>query len=149
MEKKILQIETGLKEFSLNDAVTVRFNPTDSAFVGKIYTTFSELEKKQEEYQKKIMEGTTDEVIELTKTLDKEMRDTLEDIFGVDVVTPLIGNANVYSMAGGMPIWTNILLAVMDELEVSTEEQRKLNAEKIAFYTKKYQAKDHQRKARK
>lgn len=149
MEKKLLQIETGLKEFSLNDEVTVRFNPTDSGFVGKIYTTFSDLEKKQEVYQKKIAEGTTEEVLELTKNLDKEMRDTLEDIFGVDVVTPLIGSTNVYSMAGGMPVWANILLAVMDELEVSTEEQKKMNAEKIAFYTKKYQTRDHQRKARK
>lgn len=147
--KRIINIETGLKEFSLNDAVTVYFNPTDVSFIGKIYDTFAELENRQEEYKEKITKGTTFEVLELTKTLDTEMREKLFDIFGVDVVTPLIGKANVYAMAGGMPIWANILLGVMDELEGETEEQKKLNAEKIAFYTKKYQVKDHQRKAKK
>ncbi len=144
-----LTIDTGLREYNLNGKVTVTFNPTDSIFIGKIYDTFSDLEEKEKEYKKQMENATAKEVLELSQQLNVEMRGILEDIFGVDVVTPLIGNANVYALAEGLPVWANILLAIIDELDdASVEEQAKTNA-RIAYYTKKYQVRDHKRKGSK
>ena len=45
---------------------------------------------------------------------------------------------NVYAMADGLPVWCNLMLAVMDEIDTSfAREQKRMNP-RIAKYTAKY-----------
>ena len=50
MEAKALSFDTGLVTFDLNGKASVTFNPTDSAFVERLFNTFDELDKKQDAY---------------------------------------------------------------------------------------------------
>ena len=48
--KAVLSFDTGIKTSEINGGKTVRFNPTDSFFVERLFDTFTDLDKKQEEY---------------------------------------------------------------------------------------------------
>ena len=45
MEK--FNFDTGMKEFEINDAVTVSFNPTDPETIKKIFDVFDSLDARQ------------------------------------------------------------------------------------------------------
>lgn len=148
MEK--LNISTGLKEYSLNGKVSVWFNPTDSVFISRIFETFDALEKKQDEYGAKIAEATDiKESLAIMSGMNEEMRDKLAELFGQDIITPLIGSTNVYALSDGLPVWANIMLAIMDQVEGEYKEQTKLSKKRMAKYTAKYEAPDHKKKTKK
>ena len=95
---KELNISTGVEEYSLNGKVKIYFNPTDADFTERIYRSFDFLDAKQDEYQKRIdASESVEQSLAFLKELDTEMREHLFSIFGEDIVTPLIGTANVYA----------------------------------------------------
>ena len=51
---KELNFETGLVSYNLNGRCEVSFNPTDSAFVERLFHTFDELDRKQEAYRAEV-----------------------------------------------------------------------------------------------
>lgn len=139
---KEINFESGLVTYSLNGKCEVTFNPTDSNFVERLYATFEELDKKQEAYKREL-EQLPDKrkVFELARERDAEMRGMLDGVFGAPVSDALFGEMNVYAVAGGLPVWCNLMLAVMDEIDtVFTREQKATNP-RIAKYTAKYQKK--------
>ena len=66
------------------------------------------------------------------------MKETINGIFGKDVMTPLIGDMSAYAMADGLPVWANIILAIIDVMDASITEEAKKSATRIDKYTKKY-----------
>ena len=145
--KKFLNIETGVKTYVLKpsddetgeEEVSVRFNPTDTNFAQKIYNTFEELSSTEDEYQKKIEESTgTSDIFTVSAELDQVMREKVNALFGKDVCTAIAGETNMYAMAGGMPIWANLVLAIFDEMEDTFSAEQKLHNQKMKKYTEKY-----------
>lgn len=136
---KELTINTGLQEYRLNDVCTVFFNPTDTAFVEKLFGAFDALDQKQEEYRAEVMRtANKKEIFETARKMDAEMREMVNSVFETDVCSALFGAMNVYSLADGLPVWANLFLAVMDEInDTFTVEQKKANP-RISKYTKKY-----------
>ena len=58
---KNLNFSTGLEEYSLNDRVTVKFNPTDAVFLERLADLFQKLDALQEEVSA-LQESTPEEV---------------------------------------------------------------------------------------
>lgn len=134
-----LQFDSGVREYTLNGAVTVRFNPTDMVFAERLFQVFDELDARQERYTAEV-EKTEDNkaLFSLARAMDTEMRETINGIFGADVCTPLFGSMSVYAASGGLPVWCNLLLALIDEMDESfTAEKAKTNP-RIQKYIKKY-----------
>lgn len=132
-----IKFESGVKEYNLGGKVTVEFNPTDVGFANKMFDAFSALDAKTEEYQKRINENKAD-VFSISRDMDAEMRDIINGLFGKDVCTPLIGDINIYARADGLPLWANLILAVMDVMEVTAQAEDKAAQKRIDKYTKKY-----------
>lgn len=139
---KELNFETGLVTYSLNGKCEVSFNPTDSNFVERLYATFEELDKKQEAYKREL-EQLPDKrkVFDCARERDAEMRGMLDGVFGAPVSDALFGEMNVYAVAGGLPVWCNLMLAVMDEIDTTFTREQKATNPRIAKYTAKYQKK--------
>lgn len=136
---KELNFETGLQTFSFNGKVEVAFNPTDVVFVEKLFNTYDTLDKKQDEYKAETERvGQNKEIFEIARKRDAEMRELINDVFGEDICTPIFGHMNVYAMADGLPVWANLLLAVMDEIDTTFAREQKATNPRIAKYTKKY-----------
>lgn len=134
-----ITVDTGVKEFNIGGKVSVYFNPSDATFAQRIYDTFKDLETKQDEYIDKLehIEEVPD-ILAFGKELDEEMRMKLNTVFGTDVVTPLIGDCNVYALAGGYPIWANLLTAVLNAMDETVKKETQKSKQKIEKYTNKY-----------
>ena len=134
-----IRFDTGIVAFNINDAVTIEFNPTDSEVVEKIYNTFEELDKKQDAYKAEV-ERCADkkEIFEIARRRDQEMRDMLDGLFGKPICAPLFGAMNVYAMADGLPVWCNLMLAVIDQIDTTFSRQKKLTDPRIKKYTERW-----------
>lgn len=134
-----LKFETGLVSYSINGAAEVAFNPTDLAFMQKIFRAFELLEEKQQEYDKARGDAKSNrEFFELSRRMDSEMREVIDEAFGKAVCADVFGGMNVYAVAGGLPVWCNLIFAVVDLFDASvTAETAKTNP-RLEQYLKKY-----------
>ncbi len=134
-----LKFETGLVTYVLNGTCEVSFNPTDAAFVERLFSTFEELDKQQEALKAEF-EKTSDhrELFEIARKHDAEMRAVIDKAMGVPVCDALFGGMNVFALADGLPVWGNLLLAVMDEIDTSFAREQKATNPRIQKYTRKY-----------
>lgn len=135
---KELNIITGAQEYRLNDKCTVCFNPSDPAFADKLYTAFDALKKKQEVRDNNVEKMSAREMFDWLKELDAEMRETIDGVFGKPVCEPLFGNISMYAIADGAPLWMNLMVTIMDEMDESIKREKAFHSEKLAKYTKKY-----------
>ena len=138
MENKALQFDTGLVTYDLNGACQVSFNPTDSAFVERLFTTFDELDKKQEAYKAEVERAQKREIFDIARKRDAEMREMIDNALGFPVCERVFGTMNVYALANGLPVWANLLLAIMDEIDTSFAREQKLTDGRIRKYSAKY-----------
>lgn len=136
---KELNFDTGLVTYSINGKCELSFNPTDSTFVEKLFNSFDTLDKKQETYKAEVEKTANKrEVFETARKMDEEMRDIINEVFGFDVCAPLFGEMNVYALADGLPVWSNLMLAIMDEVDTTFAREQKQTNSRISKYTKKY-----------
>ena len=123
---KELNFDSGLVTYSLNGKCEVSFNPTDSNFVERLYSAFEDLDKKQESYKAQI-----------EKMADK--KEIFDGVFDAPVSEAVFGGMNVYAIANGLPVWCNLMMAVMDEIDTTFTREQKLTNPRISKYTAKYQ----------
>lgn len=140
-ERKALQFETGLVTYSLNDNCEITINPTDPNFVEKLFNTFNELDKKQEAYETEVKGAAKGEIFNIARHRDAEMRKIIDEVFEAPVCAATFGSMNVYAMADGLPVWANLIFAVMDEIDTTFAAEQKKTNPRIEKYTKKYHGK--------
>lgn len=134
-----LNFDTGIVSFSVNEKCELCFNPTDSAFVERLFNAFDTLDKRQEGYRDEIAKMSDKrEVFEIARKRDAEMREIIDGVFEEPVCALLFGKMNVYAMASGLPAWCNFLLAVMDEVDTTFAKEQKATNPRIKKYTEKY-----------
>ena len=62
----------------------------------------------------------------------------LDQIFDKPICAELFGKTNVYAMAGGLPIWANLILAIVDEIDASFVNEQKQTNPRLDKYLSKY-----------
>lgn len=139
---KSLNFDTGRVEYVLNGAVTVSFNPTDTAFVERVHKLFTDLESKQDEYQRRIDEIGEDgaAMFAYAAERDAEMRGLIDGVLGEGVADALFPDMNCYALADGMPVWVNLMFAIADEIDEAFGKQQKKADPRIRKYNAKYEA---------
>ena len=139
---KSLQINTGVVTYRLNDTFDLSFNPTDAEYIEGLYRAFEELDQKQDAYKAEVAAAQNSsrksEIFEIARRWDKEMRKLVDDALGAPVCDAVFGKINVYALADGLPLWANLLLALLDEIDTSVTQNREISNKKIAKYTQKY-----------
>lgn len=136
---KQLQFDTGLVSYDLNGMAQVTFNPTDSAFVERLFCTFDALDQRQEAYRAEVEKAAgSREIFEIARKRDGEMRAMIDEALGQPVCAALFGGMNVYALADGLPVWCNLMLALMDEIDTSFAREQKAANPRIQKYTAKY-----------
>ena len=138
---KELNIGTGISEFSLNGNISVFFNPTDSEFAERICDAFEIMDKNQEKYREQLKKISGKKIFEFARQRDKEMREIIDGLFEAPVCDAIFGSMNVYAMSGGLPVWCNLMLAIMDEISEAFSREQKETDSRIAKYTAKYRHK--------
>lgn len=134
-----LNFGTGLVTFKVNGAVDLCFNPTDAAFVERLYNTFDALDKKQDEYKAEAEKANGKrEIFDVARKWDAEMRTMIDEALGAEVCGPLFGTMNVYAMADGLPVWANLMLTIMDQVDSSFATESAKTDARIKKYTSRY-----------
>jgi hypothetical protein len=130
-----LNFGDGLVTYTINGKCDVSFNPTDSNFVERLYLAFEELDKKQEGYKAQIEKmGDKKQIFAFARERDAEMRKIIDSVFDAPVADALFGGMNVYAMAEGVPVWCNLMLAIMDEIDTSFSREQKFTNPRIKKY---------------
>lgn len=136
---KELNINTGITTYSINGKSETAFNPTDSNFVEGLFVAFNELDKKQEAYREEVSKLTDKrEIFRVARERDREMREILDNALGADTCNRVFGSMNTYAMADGLPVWANLMLAIIDEIDTAFAAEQKKTNPRIAKYTSKY-----------
>lgn len=137
-----LNFGLGLKSFNINGQVEIAFNDTDWDFIERLWNVFYSLDDKTDYYKKKV-ETIADnkEAFAFMRSVDKEMRDEINCLFGKDVCTPLFGQMNVFAFDNGLPVWTGFLLLIIDQCNDAFSREQKATNPRIQKYTAKWQRK--------
>ena len=141
---EVIRFETGIQEFDLNGKKTVYFSPTDMNFIETVFNVAERLDQREAEFQKQL-EAMTEEdepkIFDLGRQHDAEIREEINGIFGEDICTPVFGSLNVFALADGLPIWANLLFAIIDKLDDEFVKQKEKTNPRLAKYTAKYSKK--------
>ena len=80
-------------------------------------------------------------IFDLMRERDKEMRELIDGVFDAPVCAMLFGGMNVYAMASGLPVWANLMLAIMDEVDTAFAREQKATNPRVQKYMAKYHKK--------
>lgn len=136
-----LSFNTGRRSFNINGVVEVSFNDTDASFVEKLYGLFRKLDEQHENYKGNLDQCVGEEVFTRMRELDSDMRVDINNLFGKDVCNPLFGDTNVFALADGLPLWANLLLTIMDQIDSATAREQKATSPRVQKYVAKWQRK--------
>lgn len=138
---KEISFSTGVEEYRIN-GVSVRFNPTDSAFVERMWKVFDDLSGKQDEFQRRIDEIGDDgeAMFAYASERDREMRGLVDGLFGEGKADALFPDMNCYALADGLPVWINLMFAVSEEIDATFSAEQKLSDPRVRGYNQKYEA---------
>lgn len=138
-----LNFDTGVKSYDVNGTPGVfSINPTDAAFIERLYNAFSELDKRQQDKETGVEKSDDDrEAFRVAREYDEEMRKIIDDLLGEGVSEKVFGNMNVYAYGGGIPAWANFILALMDECDSAMGREQNATNPKLKKYLDKYKKK--------
>ncbi len=105
---KELNFDSGLVTYSLNGKCEITFNPTDSAFVERLFHTFETLDQKQEAYRAEA-ESIEDPrlVFDIARQRDAEMRAMIDETLGASACSTETPQASAPPSARSMTLATN------------------------------------------
>lgn len=137
-----LSFDTGLKEYDINGVATVRFNPSDANFVERLYSAFTELDKRQDEFEQRVKEIGDDgeKMFAYARERDTEMRETIDDVFGQPGLSDLLfADMNCYALApDGTPVWIGLFMAVVSVVDKAFRSGKAANDPRVLEYNKKH-----------
>lgn len=137
-----LNIGRGLKSYTMKGEggqCEIRFNPTDEGFLERMYATIEQLEaitdKKRKEW-----ESLDDPkgIFDLMRQLDRDVRAEIDGLFGGPVSQAVCGDVRICAYSDGLPIWMNMILAVIDEMDASLRASHDMGRQRLNKYTAKY-----------
>jgi hypothetical protein len=133
-----IRFDTGVQSFQINGGVSVEFNPTDSEFAKKLFSLFEELESRQHEYAKRA-ENETDpkKILDLADQFDKEIREKIDAIFGKPICADVF-KTNVLALGDGLPVWANLMLSVLDQMDTGFDVQKAKTNARVKQYTERW-----------
>lgn len=134
-----IKIATGVEKININDKVPLEFNPTDAEIVEKIFDVFNGLADRQRKYQEEVEKNANKkEIFEIARRESNEMRDTIDSLFGVPLCTPLFGSMNVLALADGLPVWSNLMLGIIDQIDTTFAREQKAMNPRIKKYMERW-----------
>ena len=135
---KTLNFDTGVVTYSLNDACEISINPTDSAFIKRLADVFEDIDRKDAEYKVAFSGAKDRELFDLCEKRNTETRAMIDQAFGVPVCDAIFGGMDVFALANGLPVWSNLFFAVLDELDASVLKERSKTNPRLKKYADKY-----------
>ena len=97
------------------------------------------LDAEQQTYRSE-MEASTDKrkIFDIAHQHDEKMRDMIDGLFEKPVCAALFGSMNVYALADGLPVWANLMLAILDQVDATMTREKLRTNPRIQKYTERW-----------
>jgi hypothetical protein len=128
----IITLDTGVRDYEIN-GFQAKFNPTDESFIARVEEAFESLDGLQDHIKE--VEGFSSFV-----GLDAQMRVTIDGVLGEGAADAIFPGVNCYSLSGGLPLWLNLMYALVDEISEACEAEFGKTDERVKHYNDKYAA---------
>lgn len=138
MRREEITVDDGLVCLSINGKSETVFNPTDIGFIERLFYVFDTLDGKQTEWEAKKKNAAPREIFDIARAADAEMRELVDGVMGAGTCDAQFCDMSVFAMAEGLPVWANLLFAIIDRCKAEAVEQQKLSRPRLAKYTAKY-----------
>lgn len=135
---KELNFDTGLVTYLVNGKCEISFNPADVAFVDRLFKVFDNLAKRQDHAEIEKQEANGADLFALAEQRDRYMREQIDSVFCAPVSDMIFGQVSVYALAGGLPLWCNFLMAVIDEIDDAIQKEQRAASPRVDKYMAKY-----------
>lgn len=135
-----LNVSTGLVTYTVNGNCEISFNPADADLAGRVVGVFEKITDICNNTQLD-QEGGVSALMAATSKLDAEIRREIDGLFGESTCEKVFGRTNVASLADGLPIWANFLMAVIDEMDRAITEAKKRSSPRVQQYIEKHEKK--------
>lgn len=148
-----LVFDSGLERYEIVDVNgkvlgTVEFNPRDLNFYARaksIYAEIVQLIRDAQMLAQKVPEGVAEEdypdITEQILTVDRKIKEKLDEMAGCNISAVAFGNANCMSLGrNGQHLCRNLLEMLAGHIEKKFEEQKAVTEKLLAEYTEDYDA---------
>lgn len=134
-----LNFDSGLKTYTVNGSTTISFNPADGHFVESLYRMLENIKEATSLTDERELElkGDSEEAFRFAHERDKRIRAEIDNVFG-PVSSALFPGMDCTALAGGVPVWLNFVLAVLDVIDAEVSEQVGKPSPKLDAYLAKY-----------
>lgn len=136
-----LIIATGLQRHTITgiNTVEVFYNDTDLTFGEKVFSLFESMSKRQEEYENNISKiSDNKEKFSFMRKIDREIRNDIDSLFDKPICDDIFGSMNVMAFGDGLPVWLNLMLGIIDQIDTAYAREQKLTNPRISKYVDKY-----------
>ena len=109
--------------FNVNGVCEISFDPNDRDFAERVFSTICELDKRHTRVMVSASAFDAEKNYDLFREESKEIMQRLCNLLGVDIYSLLFPDGNIscstelIMMAGGTPVWFNILFGVVEMLD--------------------------------
>lgn len=135
---KTLNFDTGIVTYSLNDKCEIHINPTDSTLAARLINLVDTLGETREAYAAEMENADAKNVFAIAEKFDKMMRKDIDEVLGAPVCDAVFGAMSVLALADGLPVFCNLIFAILDEIDEGWERESKKTSARMAKYTEKY-----------
>lgn len=141
MREVALLFDDGLVAHNVNGKCKIVFNPADVGFIRRLAELAEQLGDIQTRLEEQIRTRGEAAVFEVAEASDAEMRGKIDAVLGEGTCAALFDAVNVFALAEGLPVWANLIFALMDRCEGDIVRQQELTSPRLEKYTAKYRKK--------
>lgn len=135
-----LSYTAGKREYTLPGGAVIYFDPCDSEFANKVVVAFRNCNKVQNSFPEKLFTDL-DEQLAFIQKMNADIREEIDRAFGEPVCDKACCGSSPISIADGLPVWMNFLMAVIDEIDANMPEGEKRSRARVQQYMNKYETK--------
>ena len=136
-----LNFDTGVKTYDLNGVCQISINPTDTLLTSRLLSLVDRLDEKREQYALDIENAEIKDIFDIANKFEASVRAEIDAAIGAPVCDAVFGNMSVMSMANGLPVFCNLVFAILDEIDAGWASETAKTSARIAKYTDKYKRK--------
>lgn len=119
------------KTLDINGKITISIDPDSQEFADRVFAALSAMDKQNTDLLKTLRNSPTPDY-KVFLDANTTIREQIDDLFGVPVCATLFGENAICALAGGAPLWFNLMEGVIGALSIVPTKECRMIMKKYA-----------------